>query len=66
MQTMNISFPEQLKEFVDEQAGSGRYRSVNEYVRDLIRDDERRRAQERLESMLTERIEVSCARCCLA
>ncbi len=37
MQTMNISLPEQLKEFVDEQVGSGRYSSVSEYVRDLIR-----------------------------
>ena len=57
MQTMNISLPDQLKEFVDEQVGSGRYSSVSEYVRDLIRDDERRKAQERLESMLMEGIQ---------
>jgi antitoxin ParD1/3/4 len=54
MQTMNISLPDQLKEFVDEQVGSGRYSSVSEYVRDLIRDDEKRKAQERLEAMLME------------
>jgi antitoxin ParD1/3/4 len=54
MQTMNISLPDQLKEFVDEQVRSGRYSSVSEYVRDLIRNDERRRAQERLETMLME------------
>jgi antitoxin ParD1/3/4 len=54
MQTMNISLPDQLKEFVDEQVGSGRYSSVSEYVRDLIRDDERRKAQEKLETMLME------------
>lgn len=54
MQTMNISLPEQLKDFVDEQIGSGRYSSVSEYIRDLIRDDERRKAQEKLESMLLE------------
>lgn len=52
MQTMNISLPDQLKEFVDDQVGSGRYSSVSEYVRDLIRDDERRKAQEKLETML--------------
>jgi len=57
MQTMNISLPDQLKEFVDEQVGSGRYSSVSEYVRDLIRDDERRRAQEKLETMLIEGIQ---------
>ena len=52
MQTMNISLPEQLKEFIDEQVGSGRYSSVSEYVRDLVRNDEKRKAQEKLESML--------------
>jgi antitoxin ParD1/3/4 len=54
MQTMNISLPDQLKEFVDNQIGSGRYSSVSEYVRELIREDEKRKAQERLESMLME------------
>lgn len=57
MQTMNISLPDQLKEFVDEQVGSGRYSSVSEYVRDLIRDDERRKAQEKLEALLMEGIQ---------
>jgi antitoxin ParD1/3/4 len=57
MQTMNISLPDQLKEFVDEQLGSGRYSSVSEYVRELIRDDEKRKAQERLETLLLEGIE---------
>lgn len=54
MQTLNISLPEQLKEFVDDQVGSGRYSSVSEYVRELIRDDERRKAQAKLETMLME------------
>ncbi len=54
MQTMNISLPDQLKEFVDGQVGTGRYSSVSEYVRDLIRDDERRKAQESLELLLIE------------
>ncbi len=57
MQTMNISLPEQLKDFVDDQVGSGRYSSVSEYVRDLIRDDEKRKAQEKLEAMLLEGIQ---------
>jgi len=54
MQTMNISLPDQLKEFVDQQVDSGRYSSVSEYVRDLIRGDERKRAQEKLEALLAE------------
>jgi len=61
MQTMNISLPDQLKEFVDNQVGSGRYSSVSGYVRDLIRDlirdDEKRKAQEKLEALLMEGIQ---------
>ena len=57
MQTMNISLPDQLKEFVDGQVGSGRYSSVSEYVRDLIRDDEKRKAQDKLEALLMEGIQ---------
>lgn len=54
MQTMNISLPDQLKEFVDAQIDGGRYSSVSEYVRNLIRDDEKRKAQDRLETLLIE------------
>jgi antitoxin ParD1/3/4 len=54
MQSMNISLPEPLKEFVDGQIASGRYSSASEYVRELIRDDEKRKAEERLESLLLE------------
>ena len=59
MQTMNVSLPDQLKEFVDLQVGSGRYSSVSEYIRDLIREDEKRRAQEKLEALLLEGIQSS-------
>jgi hypothetical protein len=41
MQTMNISLPEPLKEFVNRQVSSGRYGSVSEYVRELVREDDR-------------------------
>ncbi len=54
MDTMNISLPDTLKEFVDQQVASGRYSSASEYVRELIREDEKRKAQERLEAMLLE------------
>ncbi len=59
MQTMNISLPDQLKEFVDNQVDSGRYSSVSEYVRDLIRDDEKRKTQDKLEALLMEGIHSS-------
>lgn len=57
MQTMNISLPDPLKEFVDEQVGSGRYSSVSEYIRELIREDEKQRAQSRLDAFLLEGLE---------
>jgi len=37
MQTMNISLPDPLKNFVDHQIAEGRYSSVSEYIRELRR-----------------------------
>jgi antitoxin ParD1/3/4 len=54
MQSMNISLPESLKQFVDEQIAAGKYSSVSEYVRALIREDEKRKAEDRLEALLLE------------
>jgi antitoxin ParD1/3/4 len=54
MQSMNISLPEPLKDFVDDQIAKGRYSSASEYVRELIREDEKRKANERLEGLLLE------------
>lgn len=53
-ESMNISLPEPLKQFVDGQIASGRYSSASEYIRELIRDDEKRKAEERLEALLLE------------
>ncbi len=54
MQSMNISLPDPLKQFVDGQIAEGRYSSVSEYVRELIRADEKRKAEDRLEALLLE------------
>jgi antitoxin ParD1/3/4 len=42
------------EDFVDHQVASGRYSSVSEYVRELIREDEKRRAEDKLEALLLE------------
>ncbi len=42
MSTMNISLPNQLKAFVDEQVGQRGYGTSSEYVRELIRKDQDR------------------------
>ncbi len=39
---MNVSLPNELKSYVDEQVGDGGYGSTSEYVRDLIRRDKAR------------------------
>lgn len=54
MESMNISLPDQLKQFVDSQISTERYSSASEYVRELIRNDEKRKAEEKLETMLLE------------
>jgi antitoxin ParD1/3/4 len=51
MSTMNISLPEGLKVFVDEQVTSRGYGTSSEYVRELIRRDQDR---QRLRSLLLE------------
>ncbi|MBW2256345.1 MAG: type II toxin-antitoxin system ParD family antitoxin [Deltaproteobacteria bacterium] len=48
MSTMNISLPDALKSFVDEQVTSGDYSTCSEYVRELIRKDQGRRQLRRL------------------
>lgn len=42
MSTMNISLPESLKIFVDEQVSSRGYGTSSEYIRELIRKDQDR------------------------
>jgi antitoxin ParD1/3/4 len=43
MSTMNISLPDALKTFVDEQVNQCGYSTSSEYVRELIRKDQARR-----------------------
>ena len=40
---MNISLPEALKSFAEQQGSSGRYSNVSDYMRDLIRRDQARK-----------------------
>jgi hypothetical protein len=46
MSMMNISLPETLKDFVDQQVAEGGYGTSSEYVRELIRKDQDRRRDE--------------------
>jgi antitoxin ParD1/3/4 len=51
--SLNISLPEELKEYVEEQT-HGSYSTPSEYLRELIRDDKKRRSKERLDALLLE------------
>lgn len=48
MSTMNVSLPDELKSYVDEQVDGGGYGSTSEYVRELIRRDRDRQQLRRL------------------
>ena len=54
MDSMNISLPGPLKSWIDEQVAEGRYSNASEYVRELVRADEKAKARERLETLLLE------------
>lgn len=51
MTSMNVSLPEELKEYVEAQTRHG-YSTPSEYVRELIREDQKRRSREKLDSLL--------------
>ncbi|MEN2711539.1 type II toxin-antitoxin system ParD family antitoxin [Sphingomonas sp. NPDC092331] len=42
MATMNVSLPDAMKQWVEGQAGTGRFSNASDYVRDLIRRDQER------------------------
>ena len=54
MQTMNISLPDPMKQYVEEQVTAGDYSSASEYIRELVRADQKSNAKEQLERTLLE------------
>lgn len=54
MATINISLPDAMKEFVDEETSRGGYASVSEYFRTLLRDAQERKHQQEVEARLLE------------
>jgi antitoxin ParD1/3/4 len=54
MDTMNIALPESMKQFVQKRVTAGGYSSVSEYVRELIRADQKRKVEERIDALLLE------------
>jgi antitoxin ParD1/3/4 len=46
--------PKALKQYIENQVAGGTYSTPSEYVRGLIREDQKRRAKEAIESALME------------
>ncbi len=57
MAVLNISLPEKMKDYVEERLTEGSYSSTSEFFRDLIREDQKRRAQQHLEALLLQGLE---------
>lgn len=57
MTSVNISLPINQRQFVEKKISKGGYSTVSEYFRELIRQDEQREAEARLESLLLQALE---------
>ena len=53
MTSMNVSLPEELKQFAEAQTKFG-FSTPSDYVRELIREDRKRKAKEKLDALLLE------------
>jgi antitoxin ParD1/3/4 len=54
MASLNISLPQSLKDYVENQIKESGYSTPSEYVRELLRQDQNRRAEQKLEALLIE------------
>ncbi|GCL36347.1 MULTISPECIES: type II toxin-antitoxin system ParD family antitoxin [Sphaerospermopsis] len=54
MTTVNISLPDSMRDFINEQVEKGGYSTTSEYIRHLIRQDLERVQQSRIEKLLLE------------
>lgn len=63
MATMNVSLPEAMKAWVENQAAGGQYGNASDYIRELIRrDQQRQQAIATLQAAITEGVESGKAR----
>jgi antitoxin ParD1/3/4 len=54
MTSLNISLPQSLKDYVESRVKDSGYSTPSEYVRELLRQDQERRAEQKLEALLLE------------
>lgn len=54
VKSINISLPDAMRTYIEEKVADGGYSTISEYFRELVRQDQKRQATERLEAMLLE------------
>ena len=54
MTTLNVSLPDNLHKFLEERVAEGGYPTASDYLRDLVQEDQRRKAQDSLDALLRE------------
>lgn len=52
--TMTISLPEPMREFIESEVREGDYGSASELFREMVRERQKRKAQQKLEALLLE------------
>lgn len=57
MTSLNISLPRAMKEYIETQVQEGSFSTPSEYMRTLVREDQKRQQQQKLESKLLESLE---------
>jgi len=54
MTTLNISLPDAMREFIESRVTEGGFSTASEYIRELIREDQKRKAKEKVDALLLE------------
>ena len=62
MASLNVSLSDDLRAYVDERVRRGGFSTPSEFVRQLIREDQRQEADRRLEALLLEGLDSGAAR----
>jgi antitoxin ParD1/3/4 len=57
MQVTELSLPESLEKFVEQEVAEGGFENAEKYIRHLISVEHKRRAKERLEALILEGLE---------
>lgn len=55
MATMNISLPDKMREWIDQQVATGKFANASDLVRDLIRDAQTRGGRDEKSSKTDEK-----------